>query len=180
MRWLLPIILSLFALPVLACPVAEPVSTRAPDLFAALKAAPSERAGRVHEDAIWQLWVTAPDAASQALLDHAFGRLRVADYTGAETALTGLIERCPDYAEGYNQRAYAKFLQGRFDASLEDILLTLEREPQHFGALSGRARILFQQGRVEPARRALDAALAVNPWLRERHLLPLGPIGEEL
>ena len=163
------------------CPASdEPVSARHPDLFDALKRAESEIAGLTAEDAIWRAWTTAPDEAAQTLLDDGMRRIRAADYTGAERQLDQLVTYCPRYAEGHNQRAFARFLQGRLDASLGDIETVLILEPKHFGALSGKIRILFQQGRIGLARATLAEALAIHPWLPERRALPLGPAGQEL
>lgn len=158
--------------------VHPPVSARSPDLFDTLLAAPSEWESRFAEDDIWRAWVVAPDATAQDLLDEGMRRIRQSDFAGAEAKFDALIARCPDYSEGYNQRAYARFLAGKFDRSLEDIARTLEREPKHFAALSGRIRILFTQGRILLAREAMSQALAIHPWLRERRLLGLEPLPE--
>ncbi|MEP2474342.1 MAG: hypothetical protein ABJH45_22720, partial [Paracoccaceae bacterium] len=61
-----------------------------------------------------------------------------------------------------------------YDASLEDITKALDLEPRHFGALTGRATVLISMGRTEIGYDALRRALAINPWLSERHLLPQG------
>lgn len=161
-------------------PIAAPISTSAPELFTALASAESEYESRGAEDAIWLRWIEAPDPTAQALLDEGMRRIRQSDFEGAEKALTTLIARCPDYAEGYNQRAYARFLAGKFDRSLEDITRALNREPKHFAALSGRIRILFSQGRTDLAREALTEAIKIHPWLRERRMLPIEPIEDDI
>lgn len=135
---------------------------------------------RTEEDAIWREWVMAPDDWAQDLLDTAMRKIRQSDFTKAEELLDELIAYCPDYAEGWNQRAYARFLQKKFDAALDDIRETLAREPAHFAALSGRIRILFSQGRTKLAQIALGEALEINPWLREKRMLNLEPIYEKI
>lgn len=139
-----------------------------------LLAAPRELQARAVSDQIWLIWNTAPDVESQHLLDLGREQIRFADYDSAVESLTDLIEYCPHFAEGWNQRAFAHFLRQDYDASLEDIATVLEIEPRHFGALAGRASILISMGRVDIGFKSLRSALRINPWLSERHLLPPG------
>ena len=160
----------------MCAPPGPPLSTTTPALFETLASASGPQQAYVAENAIWVHWTAAPDATAQDLLDEGMRRIRQSDFIGAEAALDALVDHCPDYAEGWNQRAYARFLQGRLDDALADITEALAREPKHFAALSGRIRILFSQGRIELARHALTDAIRINPWLRERAKLPLEPI----
>ena len=131
--------------------------------------------GREAADRIWRSWHVAPDPQAQALLDTAKRRLREADYPEAERLLDQLVAYCPDYAEGWNQRAFARFLAGDLDGALEDLDRTLELEPMHFGAMTGRALTLMRQGRAELGQQALRDAIAINPWITERYLLAEPP-----
>ena len=171
-------LICLLPMPALAqpCPAPDPAlaAERAP-LFGALAEAPTEMRGREIADRIWRSWHVAPDPHAQDLLDTAKRRLREADYAEAERLLTELVAYCPDYAEGWNQRAFARFLAGDLDDALGDLDRTLELEPRHFGALAGRALALLRQGRAELGQQALRAAVAVNPWITERYLLAEPP-----
>lgn len=167
-------LLAAFASNALACSEVEKDSEHKAQLFEALKDAKSEMEGQVLGDQIWRIWTTAPDSQSQSMLDTGRERIRYGDYEAAETVLSKLIDYCPDYAEGWNQRAFARFLRQDFDRALDDIEKVLEREPKHFGALSGRAVTLLQMGRTEVGYTALREALLVNPWLSERRFLPPG------
>lgn len=163
-----------FLMPVVAlgCPSVQTDHAFQDQLFSELKAAPNEMIGRGIEAQFWETWISAPDENAQALLDQGRERIRVADYTRAEELFSDLIEYCPNYAEGWNQRAYVRFLRQDYGNALEDISVVLELKPHHFGALAGRATTLLTMGRVEIGYVALREALAINPWLRERHLLP--------
>ena len=128
-----------------ACPMAKP----APDnLFDALKSSESEEAAAPFVRQIWDQWFVAPDERAQDLLIRGTLSMRQSDFDAAEETLSELTEYCPDYAEGWNQRAFARYLAGRFDRALEDIDRALELEPRHFGALAGRGLTLLRQGRV--------------------------------
>ena len=68
---------------------------------------------------IWQIWLTAPDAAAQEVLDAAMTRRMQQDVLGAILQLNRLVEQWPDYAEGWNQRATMYFL-ARYPALVGD------------------------------------------------------------
>ncbi|HCP80378.1 MAG TPA: hypothetical protein DIT67_01855, partial [Octadecabacter sp.] len=65
--------------------------------------------GRAQELAgeMWEIWLDAPDALAQGMLDEGLANQRYGDYAASRAVLSELIAYCPDYAEGYNQRAYA-------------------------------------------------------------------------
>ncbi len=90
-----------------------------------------------------------------------------------------MVEYCPDYAEGYNQRAFASYLAQDFASALVDLDRALEIVPNHIAALSGKGLTLMGLGRNEEAQEALRAAVEMNPWLQERSLL-IEPIGTDL
>lgn len=145
-------------------------------LYKILKTAKSEAGGRYVADSIWRNWMdSAPNSEVADLVAQAMERRRWYDYEGALKILNVVVEKAPDYSEGYNQRAYILFLQEKFDQSLEDTDKAIELEPKHFAALSGKARILFHQGRHVLAQETLRVAVDVNPWIYERFLLVQTP-----
>ena len=157
-----------------SCPDVQPDQFEQNRLYSELRAASNEMNGRAIAGQLWEIWITAPDEKSQELMDAGRVRIRVADYERAEEIFDELIDYCANYAEGWNQRAFVRYLQQDYGNALEDITAALEREPRHFGALAGRATTLISMGRVEIGHVALRKALTINPWLSERHLLPPG------
>jgi len=145
------------------------------DLMNSLRDAPNKAVADELSAQIWQIWLTAPDAAAQEVLDAAMVRRQAYDFLGAIEQLDRLVETYPDYAEGWNQRATMHFLRGDFEASLADVAETLAREPRHFGALAGKSVILFQQGKIPLAQIAVREALKFHPYLNERAILDAGP-----
>ena len=177
MRFILLSAFILIAAPVVAQTCPQPADTsavRAP-LMAALAKAPDEASAKVIADQIWRIWTTAPDEKAQALLDRGMERREAYDFEEAEKVLDALIAYCPDYVEGYNQRAFIRFLRENYDSSLEDLDLVLEKMPDHFAAMSGKALVLMSQGRMELGQKVLREALALNPWLKERGMLIVVP-----
>jgi tetratricopeptide (TPR) repeat protein len=129
---------------------------------------------------MWQLWTRAPDARAQDLLDSGMERREAYDLTKADALLTELVEYCPDYAEGWNQRAFVRFLDAQYALALEDLEVAVSLSPDHFAALAGQALTLMNLGRVEAGQSILRQALALNPWLPERGMLLPEKPGQEL
>ncbi|MDA8587220.1 hypothetical protein N9L47_13315 [Rhodobacteraceae bacterium] len=176
----------LFALPLIcagpafaACPPPPDIQAAEDRLLSEVRVAPNERAARELSNNLWELWTMAPDDAAQDLLDKGMQARSSFDFVLAVSSFDALTEYCPDYAEGYNQRAFVNFLREDYEAALIDLDLALERSPQHVGALSGKALSLIGLERQAEAQDVLRDALKLNPWLSERHLL-IEPGGEDL
>ena len=120
---------------------------------------------------LWMIWLDAPDEQAQRLLDLGMRKRAGFDYLGARDTLDELVEYCPEYAEGYNQRAFASFLRRDYLAALFDLDKALELNPRHLGALSGKGLTLMGMGRDDEAQEVLREALKLNPWLPERELI---------
>lgn len=168
--------LALLAFPALAdCPPLPDRSAEKAGLMDAMRHAQDEGIARQRANALWQFWTTAPDAAAQEMLDFGMRRRAEYDFEGAAGAFDRLITYCPDYAEGYNQRAFVNFLREDFPAALDDLEKTLEIAPDHFAALAGLALTLDRLGRFKASQGALKEALKLNPWLPERAMLKEEP-----
>ena len=142
-------------------------------LFDALQSAESEQEGRSIEGAIWQFWFDqSPTEDVRASLDAGRERREAFDYEAAENHLDKVVESAPDYAEGYNQRAFVRFLRQKYDDAQTDLETALELEPEHFGAMSGLFHILRVQNRPEAALGLLQQAVEIHPWIQERSMLP--------
>lgn len=171
----------MMALPgsVVACPQLPDRTAEMDALIAAARAAPNEMAGRDLASRMWEIWTTAPDEISQEMLDRGMKARRSSDMLGALAAFDDLVAYCPDYAEGYNQRAFVRFLTQDYAAAVADLDSAIDISPRHVAALSGLALSLMGLGRDAAAQKALRDALDLNPWLSERSLLrPLE--GQEL
>ncbi|MGR3511861.1 MAG: tetratricopeptide repeat protein [Paracoccaceae bacterium] len=154
-----------------ACPAPPEIADKAEAFFAELEAAQNEMQAQSGTRGLWELWLDAPDATAQEMLDQGMAARRVFDFLGAIDRFDRLVDYCPDYAEGYNQRAFVHFLREDFAAALVDLDLALERSPKHVGALSGKALTLMGLGRDDEAQDVLRDALELNPWIPERGLL---------
>ena len=121
------------------------------------------------EDLIWNVWMDHPHDAAARALDLATRDIAARRYDIAETRLTQLLRRAPDFAEAWHKRATLYYLLGRDQECLADIRRTLELEPRHFAAMLHFAEILLGSGARGEARYAFYAALTVHPHLPRAH-----------
>jgi tetratricopeptide (TPR) repeat protein len=100
------------------------------------------------------------------LLHRARQAISAEEYKDALRILDATIALLPDWAEGWNARATARYLDDDYDGSMADIAQTLKREPRHLGALMGMATILEARGKTEDALKVYERALAIAPHWR--------------
>jgi tetratricopeptide (TPR) repeat protein len=115
--------------------------------------------------AIWRIWGRSGDRDIDALFERGVAQMEADDMPAALETFNEIVRRKPAFAEGWNKRATILFLLERFDASLQDCLEVLKRNPQHYGALSGMGQIHLQRGDLDTAARHFERALRINPNL---------------
>lgn len=154
-----------------SCPTLAPRVSEREALLEQLATSEDFSSGQRAANALWEFWMEAPDETAQGMLQDGMSRRTSFALAEAENILGALVDYCPNYAEGWNQRAFVRYLREDYEGSLTDIEETLKLEPAHFGALSGKALTLIKQGKRGLAKLTVVRALQVHPWLNERSLL---------
>lgn len=113
------------------------------------------------EQALWALWSRSGDAAIDRLMARGVEEMDAHDYQAAIATFSDIVRRKPDFAEGWNKRAY--YLAGEERKSIADCAEVLKRNPRHFGALSGLGLIYTRLERYDEALAWFRKALEVNP-----------------
>lgn len=134
-------------------------------LFAQLRKAENGREAERLQKRIWDLWMTDDSATASILISQAMKASFSAENETALRILDSLVQVHPDFMEAWNKRATVHYMLGDYDKSVADIMQVLDREPRHFGALSGLGMIREKQGDLNGAREAYREALSVNPHL---------------
>ena len=135
-------------------------------LFSALKIAPDEASAKAIEDRIWAIWIASDSDTCMLLMSRVKDATDAKDYDLAIKLLGAIVTIKPDYVEAWNRRATLHYVQHEYGRALADIREVLAREPRHFGALSGLGLILQDIGDDKHALEAYQAALAIDPHLR--------------
>ncbi len=128
---------------------------------------------------IWLLWLHSEDKAVNRLMAQGMVAMQRGALDRALERFDAIVERAPDFAEGWNKRATVLYMMGRHRDSVADVRHVLNLEPRHYGALSGLGMILVALGREEDALAWLRRALELNPYLDGVRLLA-DRIGERL
>ncbi|KZY48921.1 hypothetical protein A3731_26980, partial [Roseovarius sp. HI0049] len=141
--WPAATLMGLAALPAWAdCPAPPDHADALTGLIEQVQAAPDERSAKLISNQMWELWADAPDTRAQELLDEGMSRREAYDFKGAVLAFDALVDYCPDYAEGYNQRAFVNFIRQDYEAALPDLERALTLSPRHIAAMTGQALTL--------------------------------------
>jgi len=136
----------------------------APALVDALRDAdPLVRA--LSERSLWEVWGRSGDGEADRLLAVGIAQMSEHRSEAAVETFTKVIDRRPDFAEGWNKRATVYYMLGEYTKSLADCDEVMKRNPYHFGALSGYGMIWLQLGDPEKALVWFERALDVNPNL---------------
>jgi tetratricopeptide (TPR) repeat protein len=115
--------------------------------------------------ALWEIWHASGVPEIDKILHRGIEAMERGDLLAAEALFTDIIRRAPDYAEGWNKRATARYLSGNHGAAVADCEETLKRKPYHFGALSGQGLCHMALGQHKEAADLFRRTLAVYPHL---------------
>jgi Flp pilus assembly protein TadD len=118
------------------------------------------------EAELWQMWCRSGVPEIDALFAQGVTALEQRRFPDAEATFTRIIERAPDFAEGWNKRATVRYLTRDFPGSIEDCRETAARKPHHFGALSGQGLCHVALGQFRDAAALFRRALEVHPHLK--------------
>ncbi|OJU19806.1 MAG: hypothetical protein BGN89_09775 [Alphaproteobacteria bacterium 64-6] len=86
------------------------------------------------------------------------------DHDQALKFLDYIVQIAPDYAEGFNRRAYVHFARNDMPSAVGDLRRALALEPNHFRALDGLAQIWRQTGNAKGALSVIKQLLEVHPY----------------
>lgn len=119
------------------------------------------------EQSLWKIWGRSGDPDVDAMFQHGVDQMNQQDFDEAIEAFSQIIQKKPDFAEGWNKRATIYYLVGEFEKSLADCEEVFRRNPVHFGVLSGFGLNYIRLGKPEQALDYFERALAVNPNLAQ-------------
>ncbi len=124
---------------------------------------PSPAVREVAANSLWDLW-------SRAAGHDAFRHVRAANQAMDRQALAEalqildrVIERYPDFSEGWNRRATLLWQMGKFHDSLRDARNAVALNPNHFGAWQGMGFCHVHLGDFRQACRCFRKALQITP-----------------
>ncbi len=133
------------------------------DLYAHLATANDEQSAKSIADTIERLWLQSGSETINLLMERSGAALAAKNADLALRLLDYVVELAPDYAEGFNRRAYVYFSQNNLESAVGDLRRTLALEPNHFKALDGLGQIWREHGNKKGALRVVKQLLEIYP-----------------
>jgi tetratricopeptide (TPR) repeat protein len=145
---------------------ADQSDERLEELFDRLRTTADPLQAQIIEVQIWRIWTDSGRDDINALVEEGSRSMVQGLLKEAIAIFDRIVTILPDFAEGWNKRATAHYLNGDYTASMIDIERTLALEPRHFGAISGMGLIFMVRGDEANALRAFEEVLKVHPHAR--------------
>ena len=142
---------------------ADQNDARLEDLFEILSTTASDIQINEVTSSIWDIWHETNDPLIEADFYRGLESMRTGDLMMAVAFFTRVIDKNPNFAEGWNKRATVYYMLGKFDASMMDIHETLKLEPRHFGAMDGMGLIFIHLEQFDKAIDIYDQMLKIFP-----------------
>ena len=143
------------------------------NFFLKLKNASDKNIAKQLESKIWKHWLTdGSNRSSNLQMQRGINLLQSGKLNNALKLFENLSKKEPRWAEPINKIATIKFLMGDYMGSVNDIKLTLQIEPRHFGAISGLVQINMHLKNFNEALRNLDYVLKIHPYIGIKTLRP--------
>lgn len=143
------------------------------NLFLKLKNSPDKTIAKQYENKIWKHWLTdGSNEISNLQMQRGVNLLQSGELQDALQIFKNLSKKEPFWAEPINKIATIKFLMGDYLGSVNDIQLTLQLEPRHFGAISGLVQINMFFKNYSEALKNLDYVILINPFINIQQIRP--------
>lgn len=134
------------------------------NLYAYLAAASDEQNAAEIAGIIERLWLISGSDTVSVLMERSMKAVSEKRNDVALRLLDAVVDLAPDYAEGWNRRAFVYYLMDQRMQAAGDLRRVLALEPNHFKAMQGLAQILKDAGQKGAALKAYRKLLDVNPF----------------
>jgi tetratricopeptide (TPR) repeat protein len=126
---------------------------------------PDPMVNQMAEHALWSIWFRCGTPQANKELCRGTKALNAREFDRALEHFDRAIDADEAFAEAYNQRAIAHYLQEQYETSAQDCRLAVERMPCHFGAWAGMGHCFLHMGKLAKALKCYEQALSINPHL---------------
>ena len=117
--------------------------------------------------ALWETWMSSHRVENEkVLMEQGVLAMRKGNLEQAEKLFGDLINQNPNFTEAWNKRATVRYMMSNFKEALDDVFEVLQREPRHFGAISGLGMINLRLG---------DLSAALNAYKNLQRIFPASP-----
>ena len=134
------------------------------DLYALLATSGEEKEAKRIARAIERVWLTSGSDTVSVLMERAIRAIKAKQQELALELLNAVVDLAPDYAEGWNRRAYVNYKLNDLRSAVGDLRRVLALDPQHYKALDGLGTILQETGNEIKAYEVYKRLREVHPF----------------
>ena len=133
-------------------------------LYGELAKAPDAASAEKVGGEIERLWAQTDSPTAMVLLNRALVAANQKDYDLSLQFLDTVTELYPDWAEGFNRRAYLHVVKLDYGRALGDLRRVLALDPNNFRALEGLVQVLRTMGQDKAALDVVRTLVKTHPF----------------
>ena len=133
------------------------------ELYAHLAKAESPIDAKPITQTIETLWLRSGSDTIGLLMRRALKAMSEDKNELALKLLDAVVDLSPDFAEGWNRRAYVYYKTNNYERAVGDLRRALALEPNHYKALEGLGAILRESGQKKSALKVYEQILRIHP-----------------
>jgi len=114
--------------------------------------------------ALWNIWFSLAGEKAESRIRKGTQQMDNRQYALAQQTFKDLVKDFPAFAEAHNKFATLLYIQRKYLQSIKECEITLQLNPNHFGAWNGHGLCLFQLARYTEAIQSFKKALIIQPY----------------
>ena len=114
--------------------------------------------------ALWDLWLSQAGEKAESRILTGTKHMDKGQYELAQQEFENLVMDYPKFAEAHNKLATVLYMQEKYVQSIRECEITLEMNPNHFGAWNGLGLCHFRLAHYHKAIESFNTALTIQPY----------------
>ena len=114
--------------------------------------------------ALWDLWLSQAGEKAESRIRTGTKQMDRHQYKLAQQEFENLVMDYPKFAEAHNKLATVLYMQEKYVQSIRECEITLEMNPNHFGAWNGLGLCHFRLAHYQKAIESFNTALTLQPY----------------
>ena len=114
--------------------------------------------------ALWDLWLSQAGEKAESRIRTGTKQMDRRQYELAQQEFEKLVMDYPKFAEAHNKLATVLYMQREYVQSIRECQITLEMNPNHFGAWNGLGLCHYKLAHYQKAIESFNTALTLQPY----------------
>jgi len=114
--------------------------------------------------ALWNLWLSQAGEKAESRIRTGSKQMDRHQYELAKQQFENLVMDYPKFAEAHNKLATVLYMQRKYVQSIRECEITLEINPNHFGAWNGLGLCHYKLAHYQKAIESFNTALTLQPY----------------